>query len=263
MRRRTALGLVLAAPVLAFATLSFWIPLLIYRPAPLPNPNPRGWGLPAARLEAFGARDGERLTGWWQPSRGDGAVLLILHGRSANISTRAPVAARLAAAGFGVLLFAYRGYGASGGSPSERGISEDGLAAYEWLRRRGVAPSRIILLGQSLGNAPAARLASLRPAAALVLVSPFTSLPGAVVDRYPWLKPLPWPRNRFDVAKSLARTTIPLVFVVGKKDSLVPVENARRLAEMQKRPVRWMLVEGAGHDRLLDKVTASGGFRLC
>jgi len=72
-------------------------------------------------------------------------------------------------------------------------------------RPRGGAPDRVVVVGQSLGDAPAARLAASRHIGALVLVSPFTSLPGAIQDAAPWLplKILPWTHNRFDVAESL------------------------------------------------------------
>ena len=122
---------------------------------------------------AFAAADGSRLAGWWIAPRRDAPVVLIAHGRSGNIATRAAAAQRLGADGFGVMLFDYRGYGASGGRPSERGLTEDAVSAYEWLRRRGVPANRIALPGHSLGNAPAAALAASRQVVALVLVSPF------------------------------------------------------------------------------------------
>jgi pimeloyl-ACP methyl ester carboxylesterase len=256
---RRFLALLLVSAALALATISLWIGFFIFRPAPLAETDPRIWGLEQARLVSIRS-GGETLSGWWAPPRdAGGPVAMILHGRSANISSRAAVARRLVADGFGVLLFDYRGYGASSGRPSEQGLIEDGMAAYDWLRAEGIRSGQVHVIGQSLGNAPAARLAASRPVAALVLVSPFTSLPDAAADRFPWLpiRWLPWPRNRFDVSSAIAGVRAPLILVASRSDSMVPIGNSRRLAGLVP-GARWIEVGQPGHDGLLTAVAASG-----
>src|SRR4051812_316882 len=251
-------ALLLAAA--AFASLPLWISFFIFRPAPLAATEPARWGVAGARFIAFRAQDGSRLTGWWLPPRASGPVVLIAHGRSANISTRAPIMRQLGLGGFGVLMFDYHGYGASTGRPSEAALTQDMLAAYDWVRSKGVAPGRIVLLGQSLGDAPAAQVAAVRPVAALVLVSPFTSLPEVAAERHPWLPLgiLPWPRSRYDVAAPLASVRAPLLLVASKADGLVPMANSRRLAAAAKGKVRWLVDERLPHDGLLAGVAADG-----
>jgi hypothetical protein len=171
-------------------------------------------------------------------------VVLIAHGRSANVCTRASIAATLHRDGFGVLLFDYRGCGRSSGHPSEAGLTEDAVSAYDWLRFQGVAAQRIIVLGQSIGDAPAAQLSAVRPVAALVLVSPFTSLPGAMADYIGWplMERLPWTHNRFDVAGSLRKLHVPVLFIASRQDGLVPYANSRRAARYARRH-RWFDVD--------------------
>jgi fermentation-respiration switch protein FrsA (DUF1100 family) len=244
-----------------FATLPLWISFFIFRPAPLSSVEPARWGVAGAALIAFRARDGSRLTGWWLPPRAPaGPVVLIAHGRSANIATRAPIMRRLGRDGFGVLMFDYRGYGASTGRPSEAGLTEDTLAAYDWLRGHGVAPEHLVLIGQSLGDAPAAQAAAARPVAALVLVSPFTSLPDVAADRLPWLplRFLPWRRNRYDVAAALAASRTPLLLVASEADGMVPMANSRRLAAAARGRVHWLVEARLPHDGLLAGITADG-----
>ena len=90
--------------------------------------------------------------------------------------------------GFSVFIFDYRGYGRSTGQPSEAGLYRDAQTAWDPLtRQRGIAPQRIVLFGESLGGAVAARLAARQPPGALVLSSVFTSAPDLAADRYPWL----------------------------------------------------------------------------
>ncbi|KAH7128567.1 Alpha/Beta hydrolase protein [Dendryphion nanum] len=59
-----------------------------------------------------------------------------------------------------VLVFDYRGFGKSTGSPSELGLLNDAEAVVEWaLRAANVAPERIVLEGHSLGTAVAVGIA--------------------------------------------------------------------------------------------------------
>jgi pimeloyl-ACP methyl ester carboxylesterase len=246
--------------LLLLLALPFAAPWFIFRPEPLASLDPRPWGVPAQGV-TFAAADGSRLTGWWIPPPRPGApVVLLVHGRSGNIATRAGILRRLAADGFGVLAFDYRGYGASAGSPSERAIGEDALSAYAWLRGQGVQPERIVVAGQSLGNAPAARLAALRPIAGLLLASPFMSLPEAAADRHSALpvRLLPWRRNRFEVGAHLRRVRAPILLLVSRRDALVPFAHARRLAESLPRPPLWIVDDRHGHSGLLAAAVAEG-----
>lgn len=188
MTIQRCIGFCLLAVVLAFATVQFWISALIYRPAPLYQTEPRSWGLKGAVPMQVAYGDGTAITGWWQRSAQDkDPVVLLVHGRSANISSHRSIMQHLVADGMGVLMFDYRGYGASPGRPSERNISQDTLTAYHWWRAQGVEAKRIVVVGQSLGNAPATALAARQHVGGLLLVSPFTRLPDALAERLSWL----------------------------------------------------------------------------
>jgi uncharacterized protein len=260
MRALRILAALAAAAVLLLLALPYAAPLYMFRPERLDSADPRRWRVPAQEV-AMAAADGSLLSAWWAPPPSPAApVLLLVHGHSGNIATRADTIRRLAADGFGVLAFDYRGYGASTGSPGEAALAEDAIAAYDWLRARGVAAARIVVIGQTLGNAPAARLAAQRPVAGLVLVSPFASLPEAAAARLPWL-PLalvPWRRNRFDVAAALRQVRAPIVLAVGRRDALVPYEHARSVARALPRPPTWIEEPGQGHEGLLRRIVEEG-----
>lgn len=252
-------GVLLALAALRLA-LPFTIAAFVFRPTALPRADPHGWGFAEARLVTFPAADGARLTGWWAPPKAGAPVVLIAHGRSANISTRAAIGRRLSDDGFGVLLFDYRGYGASAGGPSERGLEEDAVSAFDWLATQHIGAGRIIVLGQSIGDAAAARVAATHPVAALVLVSPFTSLPEAAADRFGLLvlPQAPWPVNRFDVGSSLRRVEAPVVFVASRNDGLVSIETTRKAAALLRSPPLWLEDDRLKHDGMLAAVTADG-----
>ena len=106
------------------------------------------------------ARDGTKINGWWLRSEGSHLVTLFLHGNAGNLGHRADHIAEIAAAGSDVLIIDYRGYGRSQGHPTERGLSMDADAAYDFVAAKG---KPIVLHGESLGSAVAVEVALARP----------------------------------------------------------------------------------------------------
>ena len=87
----------------------------------------------------------------------------------------------------------------------------------------------------------------------------FTSLPGALADRLPWLplRLLPWTHNRFEVAARLARFRGPALLVASRTDGLVPIGNAGRLRINAPQAV-WMDATPLRHDGMLAAITSDG-----
>lgn len=136
----------------------------------------------------------------------------------------------LRAAGFNVFSFDYRGFGRNSGIPSEAGLYEDALTAYRHLtEERGVAPSRIILSGRSLGSAVAIDLATRVPSGGMLLLSAIDSVPARAARLYPWA-PVTWLASlQFDSLAKAPRIQIPVLQVHAPEDWLVPLETARAL----------------------------------
>lgn len=264
----TAAGAALAVIVLAAGwgllpeIASRVAPVLLYYPAALSGERsaPAAHGLsPGEELWVEG-KDGPDLHAWWIPSRAGGAsrgAVLYFHGNAGHLAGRAEIARRWAEQGLDVLLFDYRGYGRSGGSPSEAGLYRDARAAYRHLRReRGLSPERILLHGHSLGAAVAVELASERPAAGLVVSAGFASVPSLASRLYGWLPDRAfrgWTRNRFDSESRIAGAGLPVLIVAGGRDEIVAATEVRRLYEAAAGPKQWVEVAGARHNDLLDR----------
>lgn len=174
--------------------------------------------------------------------------MLICHGNGGNIGDRVFFAALLSAAGFDVVLFDYRGYGRSTGSPSEEGTYLDARAALAWLvAQPGAEASRVLFLGESLGGAVAVDLALDHPPAGLVLLSPFTSVRQMARLHYPFI-PAPLVPDAYPTLGRIGDLRAPLLVLHGEDDEIVPLSQARDLFEAAPEPKRIRTFPGVGHD---------------
>jgi uncharacterized protein len=210
----------------------------------------------------FEAADGVRLRGWFLPASTPACgTVLFLHGNAENISTHIGSAYWLPARGFNVLLFDYRGYGASSGSPSFAGIQEDIEAGMRYLLGRAdLNRSRIAVYGQSLGAAAAiyyvAHSAHRSMIRALVAESAFASYTGIAREKmasfwltwpFQWI-PLLTISNRYSPLAAVAEVSpIPLLLVHGDRDRIVPMAESARLYAAAREPKEFWKIEGAGH----------------
>ncbi len=240
------LVLVLAAGyVLVCLLVYFFQTRLVYFPAPAPRTTPAQHGLAYRELE-LSTSDGERLHAWFLPHAEAHGAILVSHGNAGNIGDRLAIARAYHELGWSVLLYDYRGYGKSTGTPSEEGTYLDAEAAYDHLARvEGLAPERIVLHGESLGVAVTLELALRRPVAAVIAESGFTSLPDMAAEVYPFLPGRLLARIRYDNLAKVARLGVPLFVIHSPDDDIVPVEHARRLFAAAREPKRLLLTTGS------------------
>ncbi len=221
---------------------------LIYFPD-TEDPGAAHLAIAGARDVTLSTEDGLELKAWFVPATANdrGIRVLVAHGNGGNRAARAPLAEALAAQGFSVLLLDYRGYGANPGSPTEQGLLLDAKAALTFL-----GPGPVVYCGESLGTGVVTALALEHPPAALILRSPFTSLPDAGAVHYPFLPVRLLARDKFPVADHVARLGVPTVVVYGSDDSIVPAAQSREVAKRAAGPVTVVEVKGADHnDRVL------------
>jgi fermentation-respiration switch protein FrsA (DUF1100 family) len=221
----------------------------VFHPAPYPQGDWRADDL--VHEEAwFQAADGTRLHGWYCPAANPRAVLLYTHGNAGNV-TDCKGAARLLQEklGVSVLVFDYRGFGRSEGTPTEEGILADARAARRWLAARaGVAEGDIVLLGRSLGGGVAVDLAARDGARGLILENTFTSVPEVAARQ---VRPLPVSslmQVRLDSLSKIRAYNGPLLQTHGDADRLIPFDLGKRLYEAANPPKRFIPVPGGGHN---------------
>jgi uncharacterized protein len=191
--------------------------------------------------------DGETLVAWYVPARDWHPLILYFHGNGGALIDRIPRFRALAASGYGLLATSYRGYGGSTGSPTQKGLMEDGETAYLEARVRGYDGDRIVLMGESLGTGVAIALAATHEAAALVLDSPYSSAVEVAAAHYP-IFPVNWLMfDRFRSDLAIGDVHIPILVLHGDEDDVVPMRLARRLFELANEPKTFMQVPGGKH----------------
>ena len=187
-----------------------------------------------------------RVEAWYIPARGSGPdhkapAVIYFHGNAEIIDWCTDRTRGWTRRGYAVLIPEFRGYGRSGGSPSQAAIVADAVRFYDLLAARPeIDASRIIIHGRSLGGGVACQLAAARPCAALVLESTFTSVAGMS-----WSMGVPpfLVRHPFRNDRVLAKLDRPVMLLHGTDDSIVPPSNSRKLHEICRDS---MLVEMPG-----------------
>lgn len=222
---------------------------LLYFPDPQLYATPAIYNLPFDDV-TLTTSDNIQLHGWFISGETGKPVVLFFHGNAGNISHRIDNLRLISEMGLSVLIFDYRGYGRSAGSPSESGFSKDALAALNWLKGQGWESDQIIYFGRSLGAAVAVTLADKQEPAKLILETPFTSVQAMGRHHYPLLNmTLGWLlRDRFDNLEKIGRVDVPLLIFQGDRDSIVPESMARELFAAANEPKTFHLIQGADHN---------------
>lgn len=219
------------------------------------DPAPEALGLLGVDRVTLTAPDGTRLVLWLSPPGPGAPVVLFLHGNAGEIADRADRLAFYRARGFGAAFLSWRGYGGSGGRPSEPGLLADAQAAYDHLRGLDIAPGRIVLVGESLGTGPAVMTAARNPVGAVILEAPYSAAVDIARAAYPWLPVGLLMKDQFRTRDHIAAIGAPLLILHGEADRVIPVGHGRRLYELADEPRTFHSLGPVGHDALFSPAT--------
>ena len=244
----------LAAYIFLLAVLYFYQSRLLYHPN-LPSRQltalPDSMGMEFESVE-FMAEDGVKLHGWYIPAGNPRATLLFFHGNAGNISHRLDSLKLFNDLQLSVLIFDYRGYGLSQGTPDEAGTYLDAEAALRYLTvHRAIDPRRIILFGRSLGGSIAAWLAARTDVMGLILESAFTSVSDLAAGIYPIFPVRRLSRFRYDTLHYLQSVKVPVLVIHSRGDEIIPVTHGRRLYAHAPEPKHFLEIDGGHNDGFL------------
>ena len=197
--------------------------------------------------------DGLTLHSWWAPAmRADGRVIVYFHGNAGHRGGRADRIRDYLAAGYGVLLVGYRGYGGNPGTLSEAGFYADGRANLHFVAAQNVRPDQIVLFGESLGSAVAIQMATELPALALVLEAPLASILLSARTRYPLFAFDFLVKDKFNSLSKIHQVKVPVLIVHGELDRTTSIKFGRMLYAAANEPKQAVFLPEADHNNLMD-----------
>ncbi|KAF6810318.1 hypothetical protein CSOJ01_06389 [Colletotrichum sojae] len=224
-------------------------------------PRPSQYGIKDFEELVIPTNDGEKLSAFYirGPRGGNNSnvTLLMFHGNAGNIGHRLPIARMLINfIGCNVFMLEYRGYGLSTGEPDESGLFTDAQTALDYLRSRAeTSKHKLIVYGQSLGGAVSIKLVAKNQKdgdiAGLVLENTFLSMRKLIPSVLPPAKYLTllchqvWPSE--SVIPSI--TSVPILFLSGLQDEIVPPRHMRQLYELSTAPQKiWKPLPAGDHN---------------
>ncbi|MCD4686656.1 MAG: alpha/beta hydrolase [Anaerolineae bacterium] len=188
----------------------------------------------------------------------DTPVLLYFHGNGEIASDHDFFADEYRRIGLSLLVVDYRGYGWSTGTPKVSTLLSDVedimTALPDLLRRVGLTDQTLLVMGRSLGSAPAIHAAYTYPdrCKGLIIESGFSravrllgrlGLPKIITDRL---------ADPVGNDRKMAEIDLPLLVIHGERDMLLPVTNGQELYDASPATYKRILrVQGAGHNDLL------------
>lgn len=228
---------------------------LIYWPDRYLHADPHAYGI-SFKEYYVRSYDGTRLLAWELQTKQTPAenLVLMFHGNAQNLSSHVFNLTWMLEKKTDILIFDYRGYGLSEGSPYPRGVAEDGLRflqlAYDKFTEGGY--KRLIIYTQSLGGSIAMRaleeVSWKNEISLLVLDSSFRSPQDVAKTKLGGL--LWWTiSDDFTAEKSLSHLTMPVLVIHSKKDPVVPFQFGRDLYETipSAKKEFWQLEEPDAH----------------
>ncbi len=225
-----------------------------YYPDSIQYDTPERAGLKYEEV-TFASKDGTQLFGWFVPAAGVNSprdakgTVVHMHGNAQNMTSHWAFVKWLPERGFNVFVFDYRGYGASDGYPSPKGVFEDCVSALDYVRARSdVDATRLLVFGQSLGgaNAIAAAGASQQGIRAVAVEAAFFSNSRIASDVLPGAGF--FMNDNWSAANYVDKLApIPLMFIHGTADRIVPYQHSQLLMAKAGEPKQLVSIEGGRH----------------
>ena len=243
-------GIIVAAVALRLFFL-FFERINLYFPTRRIEASPEEIGLPYEDI-TITAADGTPLNGWFIPAPGSERGILFFHGNAGNISHRLDTIRIFHDIGLNTLIIDYRGYGRSGGRPSEKGLYLDAEAAYDYMASRpGIDPGSLTAFGRSMGGAVAVELAGRRELSALIVDSAFSSTAAMAGELIPFLPARLLVTQRYDSLGKVGGLHLPKLFIHSRDDEIVPFSHGESLFREAAEPKAMHAMRGGHNEAFL------------
>jgi len=233
-----ALYLIAAAIVFTFQRKLLYFPPSLYL-------TPSAVGVPEM-VEINGGVDG-----WYAPPADkSGKVVMVFHGNASAVYSNHDIFRDLINEGYGVWSVGYPGYPGGEGKPTQENLTLAAQRQYDFIIERGIKSENIIFYGTSLGSGVAAQLTATHKPALLIMDAPFNSVLDMGRKQIPWLPVSLLMKDTFQSDKALAGLDVPLIWIHGTADSIIPIAQGQKLYDDYNGPKSAHIIEGGQHTNL-------------
>lgn len=204
---------------------------------------PASYTAKLADLQFIKTGDGERVAMQLRVPEQARAVVVYAHGNAVDIGQLQQRSAYLQQLGLAVCHFDYPGYGLSSGSPTEDGCYaalDAVVAALKRDQRSSGLP--LIWYGRSIGSGPAIYGAGRHGGTALIIESGMRSAQRVLLP----LRMFPW--DCFDNQARIAHLQMPMLFIHGRNDRVIPFAHGQDLSSYAQDEQRCVWLDDYGHN---------------
>ncbi|MEO5985315.1 MAG: alpha/beta fold hydrolase [Ferruginibacter sp.] len=176
-------------------------------------------------------------------------VVIYYHGNMKNIEHYSPYVKIFLNNGYEVWMGDYPGFGKTNGLRTEENMYHHARIIYGMAAAKYGSDS-IIIYGKSLGTGIAAYVASYSPAKALVLETPYYSIP-SLFSHYAFIYPVKSMSNyKIPAYQYIQEIKYPIIIFHGTGDDVIPYKNARSLLPFLKPRDKFITIKDGGHNTL-------------
>lgn len=242
--------LVIMAFILVFLYVRYLEKKTLYFPLRAIEATPKDIGLNYEEISLY-THDGVQLSAWFIPAENPRATVLFCHGNGGNISHRLEKIKIFNALDLNVLIFDYRGYGMSTGSPYENGLYLDAETVYGYLTdEKSIPAQKIIAYGESLGAAVAVDLAGKHDLGGIIIEGGFTSVGDMAKRILPFIPTFIY-SSRYDALEKIKDIKYPKLIFHAADDEVVPFELGEKLFSEASEPKEFVKIQGGHNDAFL------------
>jgi alpha-beta hydrolase superfamily lysophospholipase len=183
-------------------------------------------GAPNVHLVSVEVEPGITVDGRLYPAATETPAILYFQGNGEIAADYDDVASLYTQRGITLLVMDYRGYGASGGTPTASNLLADAVIAFDAVGRifedNGLAPARLYVMGRSLGSGAAIEVAlhAGDQLDGLIIESGFADTFGLLARLGAWVQGADEERDGFGNSSKMGRVTTRTLIIHGQNDVL-------------------------------------------
>ena len=200
--------------------------------------------------------DNNTIYGVFLPAPADSSMsnitVIFFHGNSYSMNKFTDVASLFHDMGVNFVMFDYRGFGKSTGTPTEEGLYNDSEAIVKYvLSISNINTNNIFYVGYSLGSATSIETTLRIKPKGLIVVAGFTSMDDMSDYYITYSIPGSWVlEGKYDNFSKIDKISVPVIFIHGNKDTTVPYWMSKTNYEKAKEPKKLIIVDGANHGNI-------------